>query len=369
MALKPASPAAQQAPQEYVEDVILRLPGLQATAESPAFQKFMDVIAPLVDLPKTSRFVLESFSSRDVTAEKLALALKSNVYFQQIFYQVIDSISKRKEGEPPPSLEAAIVLLGMQNSRNLILGLQMQRSVMGMHAEWTKEGKLKTQPKDLLKFALTVEDANAGKKDEYLDLAFSAGMLFDFFALIASAHENKKKLTPYVEEVYKQGYKTALIAAEICKTIPLFGYKRYFFAASMVHDIGKIAMAIVEPEYLDFLEECSKKDLPRPLRRYAEQKRFGVNHSVLGAVICYYYKVFAHFDRAILYQHEPFLLAVRDKKLFELSALVSLATNVASNFKKVDKLDDPVLKRWKGPELGAFKVDMAKVMQAVAKVP
>ena len=290
-----AQKVAEAAPQENIEDLILKIPGLQSAAESPVFQKFMDVIAPMIDLPKTSQFVLEAFSSRDVTAEKLSMALKSNVYFQQVFYQVIDSVSKRKEGETPPPLESAIVLLGMQNSRNLILAVQMQRAVLGTHVEWTKEGKLKTQPKDLLKYALQVEEANAGKKDEYLDLAFSAGMLFDIFAMIVSAQENKKKLQPFVEDVYKQGYKTAQIGAEIAKTIPNFGFKRHLFAAAMIHDIGKIAMAIIEPEYLEFLDECSKKNLPRALRRYAEQKRFGVNHSLLGAVICYYYKVFSPF--------------------------------------------------------------------------
>ena len=148
MALKPASHSgSKQAPQSTSRTSFSGFPGLQATAELRLFQKFMDVIAPLVDLPKTSQFVLESFSSRDVTAEKLALALKSNVYFQQIFYQVIDSISKRKEGEPPPTLEAAIVLMGMQNSRNLILGLQMQRSVMGMHRNGRKKENSRLSPR------------------------------------------------------------------------------------------------------------------------------------------------------------------------------------------------------------------------------
>jgi HD-like signal output (HDOD) protein len=363
-----------------IEDLIQKAAGLQATiqtgSESPLYQKFMDRIAPLIDLPQTSEFVIDAFLARDVTAEKLSQALKGNVYFQQTFYRVIDSLSKRAEGEPPPALESAIVLLGMQNSRNLILAMQMARSILGAHPEWTKEGKLKTQPKDVLKHALEIESANATSKDEYTDFAFAAGLLFDMMTMIASSnwvgnevgHSDGKKVVTFIETVWKQGRKTAQIAAAISGTTKQFSYRRYFYAASLVHDIGKIVMAMLDPTYLEFLEQCSKKDLPRAMRRYLEMKRFGVNHSLFGALICRYFKVFAPFSRAILYQHEPYLLSAREKKLFELSAFVSFSTNIASNFKKTDKLDDPIIARWKGPELGACKIDMPKVLQAVSKI-
>jgi len=365
MAQKPQA----EPPKENVEDLVARIPALQTVPDSPVFQKFMEVIVPMVDLPRTSQFVLEAFMAKDVTAEKLSMAMKGNAYYERTFYQVIDALSKRKEGDPQPTLEAAIVLMGMQNSRNLILGVQMLRSVLGTHPEWTPEGKLKTAPKDYLKYALALEESNAGKKEDYLDLAFSAGVLFDMFVMISEAQEHKKKLTPYIDTIYKRGLKTAVIASEISKVVPEFGFRRYVYAACLVHDIGKVAMAVLDPAYLDFQDELSKKDLPRALVKHAELKRFGINHSVLGALICEYFKVFAPFSGAILYQHEPYLLMSRQKKLFELAALISFATNIASNFKKIDKLDDPVIERWKTPELGTYKIDMGKVFKAIAKVP
>ena len=159
----PQKPQAE-APKEPVEDLISRIPAVQAVADSPVFQKFVEVIVPMVALPKTSQFVLEAFMARDVTAEKLSMAMKGNAYFQQTFSQVIDALSKRKEGDPQPTTETAIVLMGMQNSRNLILGVQMLRSVLGTHPEWTPEGKLKIAPKEYLKYALAIEEANAGRR-------------------------------------------------------------------------------------------------------------------------------------------------------------------------------------------------------------
>src|SRR6185437_7180600 len=111
MVPQPAQKKGAETPEPKVEESILSIPGVAAIAQThgnnPLFQKFSDVLAPLILLPPTSHYVLEAFSSRYVTAEKLAHALKGNVYFEQAFYRVIDALSKRKEGQPQPSLEAA----------------------------------------------------------------------------------------------------------------------------------------------------------------------------------------------------------------------------------------------------------------------
>lgn len=360
---------ADSAAQEAIEEQILKLPEITSSfgpsgEAPPVFNRFMDQIAPCVDLPRTTHYVLDAFSSRDVTSEKVAVALHGNVYLQQVFDRVIESLTKKK-GEAR-ALESAVVLLGMQNSRNLILAVQLVRTVHSTHPEWTADGKLKMNSKDFLKYALTLEESTVGIKEEYADLAFAAGYLFDLFVQIAAKQENSKKILTSIDATFKQGLKTAKIASEISKTIPEFGFRRHLFAAALVHEIGKVAMGILDPSYLEFQDVCAKKDLPREIRRYAEKKCFGMNHSVLGAVICYYSKIFTPMARALLYQHEPFLLSNREKKLYELAALVSLSTNIAQNFKKTDKLDDPVLERWKGPELAGYKIDMAKVMKAIS---
>ena len=314
---------------------------------------------------------LDAFSTRDVTCEKVSLALKSNPFLQQAFYRVIESFGKRTE---TPSLESAVVLLGMQNSRNLILALQLLRTVTGLPPEYN-EGKLKTPASDYLKYALKTEELlssnPASAKEEYASLAFSAGVVFDTFVLLAESFEHKKKILGLIESVHAQGLKAGMIAAELARSVPEFTYRKHFFAVCLLHDIGKIAMAVLDPTYVDFLEACSKKKIPRPLRRYAEAKRFGLNHSVLGAVICYDYALFSPFSRAILYQHEPFLLSTRKKNLYQLTALVSLATNIASDFKKSDKVpnesEEAILARWKGPELKDFKINTQAMLQAVSR--
>jgi hypothetical protein len=276
--------------------------------EPSPFSRFVSEIYPFVHLPKTAQFILDAFSSRDVTAEKVSGALKNNPAIEQVFFQVIESVGKRTD---KPSLEAAVVLIGMQNSRNLIVATQLLRS-MGIALEWSSEGKLKTIPSDYLKYALRTEESVAGPggvnaKAEHADLSFSAGIFFDIFVLLASRPEyaeRKKKLLAYIEEIYTQSLKTANIAVEVVKVVPEFGYQRLFFAAALLHDIGKVALAFSEPSYQDFSDLASKKGLTRHIRRFAEAKKFGVNHSVLGAVICYSYSPFSAFARAILAEYE-----------------------------------------------------------------
>jgi HD-like signal output (HDOD) protein len=362
----------QEAPPELIEAIVSRIPSVQKLLARPTdgrlFARFMSEVHPKISLPRTSQYVLDAFSSRDVTAEKVSLALKANPFLQQAFYQVIESVGKRTE---VPSLESAVVLLGMQNSRNLILALQLLRTVSGQQPEWTKEGKLKTPAADYLKYALKTEEMLAAHpsaaKEEYADLGFSAGVLFDAFVMLANTCEHKKKVLNLIESVHAQGFKTGMVAAELARVMPELTYRKLFFAACLLHDIGKIAMAILDPTYVDFLDACAKKGIPRAMRRYAEAKRFGVNHSVLGAVICYNYALFSPFSRAILYQHEPFLLSTRKKNLYQLTALVSLSTNIASNFKKTDKADDPILALWRGEELKDLKLNPQKILQAVAR--
>jgi HD-like signal output (HDOD) protein len=348
------------------------LASLVAKKEPSPFARFISDVYPFVHMPKTAQFILDAFSSRDVTAEKISGALKNNPSIEQVFFQVIESFGKRTD---IPSLEAAVVLIGMQNSRNLIVATQLLRS-MGLALEWSPEGKLKTIASDYLKYALKTEESVAGAggvnaKAEHADLAFSAGIFFDVFVLIASRPEyaeRKKKLLAYIEEIYTQSLKTASIAVEVVKIVPELGYQRLFFAAALLHDVGKIALAFSEPGYQEFSEQVAKKGLNRHIRRFAEAKRFGVNHSVLGAVICYSYTPFSAFARAILYQHEPFLLSTRRKNIYKLTAVVSLCTNIAAQFKKTDKVEDPILGVWKGPELKDLKIDNAQLLQALARV-
>ena len=355
----------EQEAQVPVEDRVFAALGIKDAPKAPEVFSLLDKVAPKLVLPDTSWYILEAFSNIDVTAEKVSHILKANPYFEDLFYRVVTSLSKR---EVMPSLEGAIVLLGMQNFRNLMIAAQLQRSVLGTHPEWDKDGKLKLTPAEFLKYALKTEEQLVNKKNEYSDTAYAAGLVFDVLAAVTNAVcEDKKKVLGFLDAVYNHGMRTAQIATEIAKCVPDLGFQKYVFSAALIHDIGKVGMAIVRPNYINFLEEMRKKEISRPIRNYLEPETMGLDHSVIGALVCHFYRMFRPLEKVVQFHHEPYLLRSRNKNLFPITALICLATNIANNFKKTDKSDDPVVSLWKGPELQDFRVDMRGVVNAVAK--
>jgi HD-like signal output (HDOD) protein len=323
-------------------------------------------LLPIYRIQATSYEVLKSFVNIDVTAERVAASLAANPYYSYQFFRNIESMGKREE---LPSAESAVVLYGMQNSRNFILAMQLIRSITGTHPEWSKEGKLKTVPSDVLKYALKIEEILAGNKSGYADTAYAGGLMFDIVANYAlQVVEDKKRISDVIETSYKHGLLSAKIGMELARNIPEFGFTKYIFSACLIHDIGKLAIAVLDPGYLNFLEECSNRGLPRTVRVFAEQQQYGVNHALLGGLLARAFKIFLPVEKAIFYHHAPYLLRASNKNLYQLAAMICLATNMASNFKKVDKADDPVLLSWNTPELGGFKVNARMMMNASAKI-
>lgn len=348
---------------EKIEERVFLIPGMK-DAEPPAiFATFIEEIAPKLGIAATSRSILKEFSNIDVNAEKLSQCIKANPYYEFQFLRVIESLSKREE---LPGIESAVVLLGMQNSRDLIIALQCLRAVNGGHPEWGSDGKLKVVPKDILKYALKTEEALAGNKEGFADTAFAAGLVFDMLLLLAREMAEDKKVAAYVDTVYNHGLRSAKVAMEMARFVPDFTYKKFAFSAALLHDVGKIALAILAPDYLSFLEECAKKNYGRAMRMAAERKRFGIDHAALGGLCCYSFPIFRVLERAVLFHHEPFLLK-SNRKLFLLSNVVSISTNVANYFKKIDKADDPILSVWLGGEHKGFKFGARELMMVVNK--
>jgi len=356
----------QKLVQVPIEERVFEIPGMKEVAESPLFTDFHEKIAPKIKLAETSWTILEAFSNIDVTAEKVSQAIKGNPYYEYLFQKVIEGMAKREE---MPSIEGSIVLLGMQNFRNLIIALQASRSVMGTHAEWDKDGKLKIAPNDVLKYAVKTEEILINSKSEYSDTAYAAGLLFDVLGMIAGVVcQDKKRAAAFLDTVYAHGLRSAQIALEMAKLLPDFGFKKYVFSSCLIHDIGKICLAILNPDYITFCEDAKKKEWPRPVRQFAELEKFGIDHSVIGNQVCYLFKIFRPLEKVVLFHHSPHLLKSRNANLFQIACIVDLATNIANNFKKIEKLDDPILSTWKGLELRDFRIEFKTLADAVAKV-
>ena len=362
---------AQKAKEEAEAKVPLEMrvfgiPGMKEIVEPEIFIDFVEKVAPKLQLGNTSWAIIEAFSNIDVTAERVSQVIRGNPYYESVFKSVVEGMAKREE---MPSLEGSIVLVGMQNFRNFVIALQMLRSVTGLHPEWDKDGKLKLNPADSIRYALKTEELLLSGKSEYSDTAYAAGLVYDVLAAAINAiSDDKKKVLAYLDAVYAHGLRTAQIGMELANLVPDMGFRKYVFSACLIHDVGKIGISLVRPAYVNFVEESKKKEWPRPVRQFTEIEKWGVDHTVIGALVCHAFKIFRPIEKVIQFHHDPYLLKSRNKNLYQLASLVSLATNIANNFKKTDRLDDPVVATWKGTELRDFKIEMHSVLDVVSKV-
>lgn len=379
---KQSSPAAEKAPQDDSATVktLSSAPsdggspilGLDAAPVGKVFAAFLKEIAPKLRLSPTSHAILRDFSNIDVTSEKISEALRNNPYYEDLFRRVVESLAKREE---QITLEAAVVLLGMQNSRNLLVGYQLYRHVTGAHPTWDPAGKIEFKSSDHLKYALKTEEVAVARKEAYIDVPYAAGLLFDLMKLIgAKLAENPKNLREpkkdeaFIDEVFAHGLRAAQLASQLSEHVPDFSYSKYIFAAGLVHDIGKVVLALLDAKYIEFHEESRKKELPRGARLFAENEMWGTNHAILGALVCRFFKILKPCERIVLYHHHPYLVKDLGKNLYTPTALTALASNIAGHLKRPEKGDDPVLKLWHGPELAGFKMSTQQITEAILKL-
>jgi len=351
----------QEAPR--IEDLILAIPELNGTRENPIFTSFLDKIAPKFVIGKTSLGFLEEFANVDVTADRIGHVLQRNPYYEYMFQKIIEAKAKREE---KPSMEAAVVLLGMQNSRNIILAMQLVRTIRQNHIEFSEGGELILDHAAILKYALLAEEALAKSRESSSDLAFDAGLIFDYLFVIADVLEeaDTNKVYPFIDEVFKHSLKAAKIGLEISNRIPDFTYKKYVFSACLLHDVGKIIISMLDSTYMDFIESCNKLELTRGPRHFAEKRKFGINHEVFSSLVCNYFSFFRIVEEAIRFHHFPYLIKKRnDKQLLLFSTLIHVASNMTNEFKDPTSSEDPILTRWKGRGLEDFPLSKFKLIE------
>src|SRR5690606_25587760 len=182
--------------------------------------------------------LLSVFSDTYERAEKIVRVLDTNPYYEPYFLRFFEAL--RRAQEDLPSVEAGIVLRRMMNTRNLMIALQLVRTVHSKHPEWDRNGKLDLRPNDVLKYALRTEEALAKRKDGFSTTAFASGLVYDYLWQIAQVVcADPKKAAAVIDQVYAHGMKAGRIGMRLAEGLPDFSLKKYVFMGCMVHDVGK----------------------------------------------------------------------------------------------------------------------------------
>ncbi|MGE0616151.1 MAG: HDOD domain-containing protein [Bacteriovoracia bacterium] len=360
-----AQPTAPKISDPGIESELLQLPWLQGVEFVPLTQKFFADIAPKLRLPRTSHQILHAFARPDVSADDIAQALRENPYYEFQFLKMIDSLSKR---EDQPSVEAAVPLLGMTNSRNLILAMQLLRTVQGVHPPWDDNGKLQMAPKDTIQLTLKLEESLGQKKEVHAETTYGAALIYDYLAQISGVIGADAKAPEVIKEFFSASLRVANVSRGLGDVLPDITYKKYLFGTCLAAGVGQAIFALLDPAYPAFVEEFKEKGGPPQLRSHLEQKKYKVSHPLFAALACHHFGVLKPVAAAILFQDVPYYLKERNKNAYQLACAVNLCLNVAANFKKPTGLQDVLLGLWKSPETVGIQVDSAKLTAAVEKL-
>jgi hypothetical protein len=335
------------------------------------YSEFRDRILRNLTLSTTTQRVLEEFAGVDVTSDVLAHIIQRNQYLEHLLVSQVQGLGLK---DTVPSLKAGVVLVGMQGVRDFLCAMQIIRKIQGKHPMIGEDGKADFKAADYVKYALKTEEYVQVRKVPFADTAYAAGYLFDMLRYIGmEVFKAPKTFEDYVQEVYKQGLKSARLAVEIYKEVKLASFSKYVFGAALIHDVGKLAMDLLyagagKETYANFRAMVAKRDYGREVRHYWEQKTFGFSHEYYGSQIASTFPVFGSVEKPILFHHEPFLVKNQNRDTWKLSQVLCLASNMANNFRIPKDTNDPIYKQWLNSELLDFKVDRKFLIMLMSKV-
>jgi len=339
----------------------------EGVATPRVWGEYMSRLAPLLPYTPTCEEILQGFVNIDMTADKLGGILKTNPYYGAQFIRLVDSMAKR---EITPSVEASVVLVGMANSRNFVLSLLLHRSVKNQHAEWTKEGKLKVQPSEILRACLKVEEALTEIKDPYSDLGFAAGLVWDTVAFAAQGFpgDQKKKAQPYADSLVDAAIQAGLIAQALGRGVSDFALGKYAFSTALLVPVGRVILAHLDAGFFPLMDLFAKKTMSPLLRENLERQKFGLDSSWLSAAVCENYPWFRPLVSALALYSSPWVAQKSDPKAaYSLAAVVRLAYAIQAEPACIEKPDDPRIAQWKGSILKDFKIDPASIIKATQR--
>lgn len=278
--------------------------------------------------------LLEAFASRDVTSDKIAVVAERQAALTQVLHKKLLSLSPGRESLP--SLEATIVLLGMEQSRNLFM-----ESLAGFQLNYAKTAERDASPG---------EGAPAG-------WIFAAGLTYDF---LAQAITDKDLLPTH----FGQAMKLAKVAQKIALLAGERNLLSFVTAAALLSNIGKLYLSAADPQYLAFTKSATNQQIPRAVRLQLEQRTWKIDHTLVGAMACEAF-CFPHpIGLAVQFHHFPKLAQPRDASAFRMAQILALATRMTQNPKKIVDLADPAVELWFGPELAGTSLPRKIVVEA-----
>ncbi len=345
---------------------------------------YQKVLIPLQPAPEVSK-ILQLVMGGGETTDDFGQILALDAELQHWVRLTVQRLGFEKR---VGKLGQAVVLLGQNRIRDLILGRHIERKFVpvdqtvlaktlaemqkakdkekskggqkknvakeGEDAEVEKPAEQETIPQisdftQYLSYAVKAEEVTIAIRNSYPGQAFAGGVLFDYVKWFLKSLNLKdvqdkrlKNPTQYLEEIFRDGIRCAVAANEITQKISI-PHQRNVFVSAMIHNIGKALMFAYDPMRFEksFLASTGSEDARKRLTSdESEDQFFGWDHAQLGSLYVGRLPFLMEIERSIDYHHHPRLLKYSNPKLYALAVVLRVSGALAKIYQK-SRMENP----------------------------
>lgn len=364
---------------------------------------YRDLMVPLTPGKEVSR-ILQTLMSGGETSHEYARVISSDIELQKWLRINASRIVLARRQQ---TVDHLISLLGVNRVRNMIIGRNIERGLvppektLSAPLEEAYKAKLAEQEaakaaaaakpdekiviepveepapdiKDFARyliFAIRAESVATEIKSSYPGQAFAGGILFDYLRAYFAKNDFASKVTEqnfkkpelFVEDIFNDGLRCALVAEQIIKFIQI-AHQRSVFVSSLVRNIGKALLLAYDPAGYERAfkkaNELNEDGTPKMTPHEAEMDEFDMDHAQLSALFIGRMPFLQGIEKSLDYHHQPKLLKSQDADLYSLACLLRVSgmlVNAYEAHRKADKeirrMKDAIVKT---TEFAVLKLD------------
>ncbi len=305
-------------------------------------QSLSQLLIPAMPGPTLERVIEMTLNKERYAGDLTSVVFQNSAYTQ--FILKVDFLQTRVKvwlSEMPEGqanyrliLERIFILLGKQASRNLVASIRLAR--LGNTLPKKKSERFSSNPREQLKQALTCEEFCELRNYASGDLAFLAGLQFDFLQVAFTKAKASREAQNAFGIHFLESLKTANFAYEIAARMGSFPQSEYAFPAALSLGLGKILAYPLYPKegkgpsYAGYLAEVEKKTVLKwEFAALEERKRFPLSTPELAALAVQNYGFFKDIEPAIRFSSESYYLKKSQPKLYPLALLLGISESAS----------------------------------------
>jgi hypothetical protein len=288
--------------------------------------------------------VLEAHADENVRAFQLAPLFENNPVFMNLLLSqsmLSRKVSDWTEEDPKRTdkevtfMRRSLSLLGKSATRNLAASIRLARAGE-VATPRKKTDRLLVQPSAVLPSAIAAEAFCMDRSWVHPEIAFWAGLHYDWLATLVTARKAPKEIKTVLYEAFREGFRIGQLSYDIARQLKQVPHSRFVFAASVVAPIGKALLSAAfagtggVTTWTGHLQSCEKLGSHRSYgEEFREPRHFPVSHFELSALYVSSLGLLAEAEPAIRFSREPWMLEGQPEQQ-QLATILCISTALAA---------------------------------------